>query len=139
MPGVDREYDESIEEIDGIGPIVADSLRRFLDEPNSRGLLARLSQVGVRMDAVTEPGSALLPTLEGQVFVFTGTLASITRQEATRAIVARGGKVTGSVSAKTRYVVAGSDPGAKLAKARELGVEVVDERALRTLLEPYND
>ena len=130
---------ESIEEVDGIGPIVADSLRRFLDEPNSRGLLARLSQAGVRMDAVTGSGNELLPTLAGQVFVFTGTLASITRQEATRAIVARGGKVTGSVSAKTRYVVAGSDPGEKLAKARELGVEVVDEGALRTLLEPYND
>ena len=129
---------ESIEEVDGIGPIVADSLRRFLDDPNSRQLVERLAEAGVRMDAVTESPNEHQSTLEGKVFVFTGTLASTTRQEATRAIVARGGKVTGSVSAKTRYVVVGSEPGAKLAKAQELGVEVVDERALRTLLEPYN-
>ncbi len=73
--------------------------------------------------------------LSGMTFVLTGTLASLTREEAEEQIVERGGRVSGSVSRKTNYVVAGESPGSKLARARELGVQVIDEDGLRRLLE----
>jgi len=125
---------EEIEAVVGVGPIVAASIRTFLDSPAQRGLLERLEKVGVRMDAervdpVATPEVA--QSLSGQTFVITGTLASISRAQAKRAIEARGGKVTGSVSKMTSCVVVGADPGSKLDKARSLGVETIDEQVFR--------
>ena len=123
---------EELEAVDEVGPIVAASVRAFLDEPRNGELLARLEASGVRMDA--EPVAETL-TLAGKTFVLTGSLETMTRAEAKAALTARGGKVSGSVSRKTDYLVAGSAAGSKLTKAQQLGVAVLDEPALRALLE----
>ena len=125
---------EELESVDGIGPIVAESVRSYLDQPENRRLLARLAAAGVRMDSDrAAPADAPRP-LEGRTFVLTGALETMTREEARAAIEARGGKVTGSVSKKTNYLVVGTEPGAKLDTARRLGVETIDEGALRKLI-----
>ena len=131
---------EEIESIVGVGPIVAESLRSFLDDPANRALLDRLEQAGVRMDAErVDPVAEVEQSLSGQTFVMTGTLVSISRTEAKRAIEARGGRVTGAVSKKTSYVVVGADAGSKLDKARSLGVETIDEPAFRKLIMEARD
>ena len=95
-------------------------------------MIARLKRAGVDM---TAPKRARVEgKLAGKRFVLTGTLPGLSRDEATELIVAAGGKVTGSVSKKTDYVVAGDDPGSKLTKAEQLGVSVLDESGLRKLL-----
>ena len=124
---------EEIEEVAGVGPAVAESIRTFLDDPATRALLDRLADAGVRMDADrAEPPAEVDRSQSGRTFAITGTLASMSRAEAKRAIEARGGQVTGSVSGKTSYVLVGADPGSKLDKARSLGVETIDEEAFRT-------
>ena len=122
---------EEIEAIEGVGPIVAESVRAFLDQASNRRLLERLQQAGVRMDSDEPAPPPETQTLSGRTFVITGTLASMSRGAAKAAIEARGGKVTVSVSAKTSCLVAGADPGSKLEKARALGVETIDEDAFR--------
>jgi DNA ligase (NAD+) len=134
MAGImDASLDELVQVTD-VGPVVAASVRRFFEEPENRHLVERLREAGVNMGrpverpaAATEPG-----LLAGQTFVLTGTLDSMTRDEAQAAIVARGGKVASSVSRKTSYVVAGRDAGSKLEKARSLGVPVLDEATFTT-------
>ena len=130
---------EEIEAVAGVGPIVAESVRTFLDDPVNRSLLDRLAAVGVRMDTDLEPVAQVEQSLSGQSLVITGTLVSMSRATAKRAIEARGGKVTGSVSKKTSHVVVGADPGAKLDKARSLGVETIDEPAFRKLIMAEGD
>ena len=126
---------EEIEGVVGIGPIVAESVRSFLDETENRRLLDRLAATGVRMDSDrAEPVSDDDRSMAGLTFVLTGTLTSMSREEARRAIEMRGGKVTGSVSTKTSRVVVGADAGAKLDKARSLGVDTIDEAAFRKLI-----
>ena len=94
--------------------------------------MKKLTESGVR-GLPPEPPAA--SPLGGKTFVFTGGLAGLSRDEAKAMVAARGGKVTSSVSAKTDYVVAGADPGSKLAKARELGVTILDEAQFRELIE----
>ena len=125
---------EEIESVVGVGPIVAASVRSFLDQDENRRLLERLRQAGVRMDSDREPPPSEPQTLSGRTYVITGTLASMSRAEAKRALEVRGGKVTASVSRKTSGVVVGADPGSKLEKARSLGVETLDEPAFRKLI-----
>ncbi len=124
---------EDLEAIDEIGPVVAASIRSFLDEPRNQALLDRLAAAGLRLEA-EEKQQAAAP-LAGRTFVLTGTLPSMTRAEAKAAITARGGKVSGSVSGKTDFLVAGESAGGKLTRARDLGVTVVDEDDLRRMLE----
>ena len=103
---------------------------------NRRALLQSvpaLAAAGLKMDAPIVSGEAPGP-LAGKTFVLTGTLPALSREAATDAIESRGGKVTGSVSKKTDYVVAGVDPGSKLVKAQTLGVQILDEAAFRALL-----
>ncbi len=120
--------------IEGIGPIIAESVVRFLEEPSNRKELARLRELGLSIEEPPpEPEDQGPKPLENLVFVLTGTL-SRPRSEWKKRIEAAGGRVTGSVSRKTNYVVAGSDPGSKVTKARELGVEVLDEDGLESLL-----
>ena len=116
-----------------VGPVVAASVRAFLDEPRNAALIDRLRAAGLRLVTDTPP-TAVPQTLLGQIFVLTGTLAGLTRDQAEEAITARGGKVSGSVSRRTTYVVAGADPGSKLEKARTLGVAVLDEEAFGRLI-----
>jgi DNA ligase (NAD+) len=112
----------------GIGPTIAEAVAAFLAEPRNRTLIERLRDAGVRMD---EPRKvAAEGPLAGQTFVITGTLPTLSRAEATSRIEAAGGHVTSSVSKKTTAVIAGDDPGSKLDKAKQLGVEVWDEAEL---------
>ena len=124
---------EELERVPDVGPVVGASLRTFFDESRNRDLLDRLRQAGVRMEGAVET-PAREAVLAGQTFVLTGTLSSISRDEARRAIEARGGKVTSSVSKRTSFVVVGADPGRKLAKAETLGVPVLDEATFTEII-----
>ena len=99
------------------------------------GLVEKLKQKGLRLEQDPSERRATGGPLEGRTLVLTGTLPDMTRDEAAALIKAAGGKVTNSVSKKTDYVVAGESPGTKLAKAEQLGVEVLDEAGLRTLVQ----
>jgi DNA ligase (NAD+) len=118
-----------------IGPVVAESVRAFANEPHNRALVERLQQAGVTMTTALPP-PAVEPAgpLAGKTFVLTGTLESMTREEATAALERLGAKVSGSVSKKTSFLVAGAEAGSKLEKARQLGVETLDEPQFRALI-----
>jgi DNA ligase (NAD+) len=134
---MDRVLDASIEALQSapdVGPVVAASVRAFADEPRNRDLIARLKAAGVNLDSQAPETGGEAGPLAGKVFVLTGTLSSMTREEAQLALEGLGAKVTGSVSKKTSYVVAGSEAGSKLEKARQLGIETLDERALLALI-----
>ena len=124
---------ESFERVNDIGPVVAASVRDFLDEPRNRELLHRLRDAGVNTES-SAPEPAGAQTLAGKALVLTGTLATMTREEAEAKIEALGGKVSGSVSRKTAYLVVGADPGSKLDKATELGVPILEEDEFRMLI-----
>lgn len=125
--------EEALLAVRDVGPVVAGSVRRFFAEPHNREVVAALKEAGVEpvQEAVEQGGS--LP-LAGKTLVLTGTLPNWSRDEATRHIMAAGGKVSGSVSRKTAYVVAGEEAGSKLDKAHTLGVPVIDEDGLKALL-----
>jgi len=126
----------SIEEIDavpGIGGAIAESVARFFADPRNAAEVNRLRQHGVRWPKGS-PAPPREGPLVGKTFVLTGTLQGMTREEAKTRIEAAGGRVAGSVSKKTDYVVAGEEPGSKLAKAQELGISVLDESGFEALL-----
>jgi len=123
---------EALEGVPDIGPVVARSVRRFFDEPANQRLVERLGEAGVDPEARVVPPSADRP-LEGKSFVITGSLDTLSREEAADRIARLGGKVTSSVSPKTSYLVVGVDPGSKLRKAEELGVARLDEEAFLEL------
>jgi len=123
-----------IEEVEGVGPIVAERIAEELTEEPTVELIHRLRERGLRFELSEAERRAEGGPLEGKTFVLTGTLPNLTREEATAMIRAAGGKVTGSVSKSTDFVVAGDSPGSKLAKAEELGRPVIDETGLRELL-----
>jgi len=126
---------EALQTVPEIGPVVAASVRDFADEPRNRALVEKLAAAGVNMDSRQAPPGRTGPgPLSGRVFVLTGTLPTMTREEATEAIEQRGGKVTGSVSRKTSYVVAGDEAGSKLQKAEQLGVPVLTEEEFKRLI-----
>ncbi len=127
-----RAPEDEIAEVPGIGPVVAGSVEQYLADPHNRETLAKLRAHGLRF--VEETRVRPEGPLSGKTFVLTGTLDTLTRGEAGERIEALGGKVTGSVSSRTDYVVAGASPGSKLAKAQKTGVEVIDEQALLALL-----
>jgi DNA ligase (NAD+) len=134
---LDRLMNASVEQLletPDVGPVVAQSIRTFFDQPHNREVVEQLRAAGVRWDEHDGEADLSPKPLAGQTFVLTGTLPSLEREEAKAMIEAAGGKVAGSVSKKTRYLVAGDAAGSKLDKARELGVEVIDEAALRVLL-----
>ena len=116
-----------------VGPVIADSVHAFFAEPHNREVVEQLRAVGIHWPEGEPAPAALLP-LAGQTFVLTGTLPTLSRDEAKALLEAAGAKVSGSVSKKTHYVVAGEEAGSKLDKARELGVAVIDEAAMRALL-----
>ncbi len=127
---------EVLEEIEGVGPVIAKKVADFFADERHREELSRLRELGVRWPRTEpRPGAAREGPLAGKTFVLTGTLPTLSRTAASDRIEAAGGKVTGSVSKKTSYVVAGEAAGSKLAKARELGVAVLDEAGLLELLE----
>jgi DNA ligase (NAD+) len=125
---------EVMQAVHDIGPVAAAAVRGYFDEPHNVALIRRLRAAGVQLESAEPPVRAAGQPLAGATFVLTGTLAGMTRDEAAAAITTRGGRVSGSVSKKTTYVVAGADPGGKLAKARELGIAVLDEEAFSRLI-----
>ena len=125
---------EEIEVVDGIGPTVAESVRKFLDYPATCRLLARLEAAGVSMVSGGLDPVRKEQRFRGLTFVLTGTLTSMSRDQARRAIVAQGGRVTGAITKKTSYLVVGEDPGSKLQKAVALGVETLDEQVFGKLI-----
>ena len=123
--------EEELQEVNEIGPSVSASIREFFDEPKNAALVKRLGEAGLKFTGEKKQrGTALA----GKTFVLTGTLERHTRDEAKKLIEDAGGKVTGSVSKKTDYVVAGAEAGSKLDKAKELGVAVIDEDAMEKLV-----
>jgi DNA ligase (NAD+) len=123
-----------IERVEGVGPIMAEQLREELAEEPTLDLIRRLRERGLRFEVSEAERRSGQGPLEDKTFVLTGTLPELSRDEATKLIRRAGGKVTGSVSRKTDYVVAGDSPGTKLAKAEELGVDILDEDGLRELV-----
>jgi DNA ligase (NAD+) len=135
MGGVMEASLEQLQNVPDVGPVVAASIRKFAEEPRNVELVRRLASAGVNMTtSLPEPSSGANAPLAGQTVVLTGTLASMTREEATAALERLGARVAGSVSRKTTFVVAGADAGSKLEKARQLGIEVLDEEAFRRLI-----
>jgi DNA ligase (NAD+) len=118
-----------LEEVADVGPVVAESVRRFFAERHNAQVIDALRKAGVEWPAGAATRAKRGPAA-GKTFVLTGTLPDMTRDAAAALIESRGGRVSGSVSRKTDYVVAGADPGSKLTKARELGVTVLDEAGL---------
>ena len=133
--------EEALAAIDGVGPRIAESIRAFFDASRNRALIDDLRRAGVdpvgpapaASDAAPLPDAAP-PALAGKTFVLTGTLSTMTRDEARAGIRALGGRVVGSVSSKTDYVVVGDSPGSKLEKARRLEIEILEETDFKHLL-----
>ena len=125
--------EDQLRAVSDVGPVVAAAVRAYFDEPQNRKLIKELASAGLRMDAPLAAVQAPGP-LSGKTFVLTGTLPTMSREDAAEAIQSRGGKVTGSVSKKTHYVVVGADAGSKLTKAESLGIPTLDEAGLKELL-----
>ena len=133
---IEHAPEDELTAIEGVGPVIAQSVRRFFEVPPNRRVVEKLRGAGVNLRGPErEPGDGTEQTLAGMTFVLTGGLDGLTRDDAEAAIAARGGKVTSSVSKKTSYVVVGENPGSKLAKAEQLGTPILDEDGLRELLE----
>jgi DNA ligase (NAD+) len=133
IDAIEDATEDELKASEGIGPEVAASVRLFFAQPANVKMIERLRKAGVD---VTAPKRARISggALAGKTFVLTGTLPTLTREQATEIIVAAGGKVTGSVSKKTDYVVAGTEPGSKLTKAQELGIAILDEQGFKSLV-----
>jgi DNA ligase (NAD+) len=125
---------EQLVEVDDVGQVVAQSLRTFFDQPHNREVVEQLRACGIAWEEHEGTADLGPRPLAGKTFVLTGTLPTLTRDEAKDLIEAAGGKVAGSVSKKTHYVVAGAEAGSKLDKAQELGVTILDEAGLQSLL-----
>ena len=123
-----------LQQVTDVGPVVAQSVAAFFADAHNREVIADLLAAGIQFAPIAEPEQAA-PGVAGKTFVLTGTLPTLSRDEAKARIEAKGGKVSGSVSKKTHYVVAGAEAGSKLTKAQELGVPVLDESALVQLLD----
>ena len=122
---------EELERVEEVGPRISQAILEFFAQPANLALIESLKDAGVNMTAEKKQRSA---QLAGLTFVLTGTLPTLTRDEAKARIEAAGGKTAGSVSKKTSYVVAGEEAGSKLDKARELKIPVLDEAGLLALL-----
>ncbi len=127
-------HEAALLEAPDVGPVLAQSIRQFFAEPHNREVIAQLRAAGVQWPEGA-PQRAAVGKFHGLTFVLTGTLPTLSREEAKERIEKHGGKVAGSVSKKTSYVVAGADAGSKLARASELGVPVIDEQQLKEMID----
>jgi DNA ligase (NAD+) len=126
---------EVLQGVPDVGPVVAASVRSFADEPHNRALVKKLAAAGVNMTSQQpEVAQVAAGPFAGKTFVLTGTMSSMTREEATAAIERLGGKVSGSVSKKTSYLVVGEEAGSKLEKAKSLGVATLTEEEFKALI-----
>ncbi|MBT3366876.1 MAG: NAD-dependent DNA ligase LigA [Nitrospina sp.] len=131
----ETDYDE-LEKIGEIGPVIAESLKAFLDRDTNQQEIVKLREQGILMEELGD-FSETEGLLEGRQFVLTGTLSRFTREEAKEKIQSLGGRVTSTISKKTDYLVAGDSAGSKLEKARQLGIKILDEEALQKLIESH--
>ncbi len=135
---LDRVMDASVEqllEVNDVGPVVAQSIHTFFAQPHNREVAEQLRACGITWEETDGTADTSPKPLAGKTFVLTGTLPTLTRDDAKDMIEAAGGKVSGSVSKKTHYVVAGTEAGSKLDKAQELGVAILDEEGLKAMLQ----
>jgi DNA ligase (NAD+) len=126
---------DGLDDIEGVGPRTAVSIAAWFDNEANRALIEKLRAAGLQLAAARREAPAGARPLDGLIFVITGTLPSLSRDAATTLIEDHGGKVTGSVSKKTNYLLAGEAAGSKLDKARDLGVAIIDEAALRSMIQ----
>ena len=131
MDAIEKASAEELQNVGEVGPKIAESIAEFFSIAANRKLIERLRATGLTLEGKKKERGT---KLAGKTFVLTGTLAHYSRDEAKKLIEYAGGKVTGSVSKKTDYVVAGTDAGSKLDKAKELGVAVIDEKEMQELL-----
>jgi len=129
---------ETLQEVDEVGPKVADSITQFFGEKRNRELVEKLRHAGLQFTGEKQPRKKSGP-LAGLTFVITGTLPTLKREEAKERIEKAGGKVAGSVSSKTSYLLAGDDAGSKLDKARELKVPILNETGLFAILDSRSE
>jgi len=122
-----------LQEVSDVGPVVAEGVMRFFSQADNQQVLGRLLAIGVTWP--DKQNSTMSHKLAGKTFVLTGGLDQLTRDDAKQRLISHGARVTGSVSGKTDFLVAGSDPGSKLVRAEELGIPVLDENAFLLLLE----
>jgi DNA ligase (NAD+) len=135
LDAIEQASADALTAIDGVGPTIAQSIGQWFSIDRNRRLVARLKEAGVNLTGDAGPAIEIIDeSLAGMTFVLTGSLERHTRDEAAAAIAARGGKVTGTVSKKTSYVVFGDSPGSKLTKAEQLGVPMLDEAGFEALL-----
>jgi DNA ligase (NAD+) len=123
--------EQQLQEVNEVGPRIAASIVEFFQEPRNRDLVRQLREAGLTFTGIKKERGT---KLAGKTFVLTGTLASYSREQAKKMIEDAGGRVSGSVSKKTDYVVAGADAGSKLDKAKELGIHVIDEKEMEKML-----
>ncbi len=128
MDALMKAGEEELQEVNEVGPRIAQSIVEFFQEPKNRALVKQLDDLGLRLTGTKKERGT---KLAGKTFVLTGTLAHFTRDEAKKMIEDAGGRVSGSVSKKTDFVVAGDDAGSKLDKAKELGVKVIGEKEMQ--------
>lgn len=133
LPKVMAADEAQLIEVPDVGPVVAESIAHFFHEPHNRDVIKKLQAAGVHWDGVDVDLDKPQP-LAGQIFVVTGSLSNMSRDEAKQVLQSLGAKVTGSVSKKTNYVVVGENPGSKASRAEALGIEVLDENAFSKLL-----
>src|SRR5439155_14923454 len=133
MQDLVKASEEELQQVEEVGPRIAKSIVEFFAEPKNRELVDELRAAGLTLKGKKKERGT---KLSGKTFVLTGTLANYSRDEAKKMIEDAGGKVTGSVSKKTDYVVAGEDAGSKLDKAKELGLKVITEENLKELVKP---
>jgi DNA ligase (NAD+) len=131
MDALVKAGEEELQEVNEVGPRIAQSIVEFFQEPKNLALIKDLHDLGLRLTGIKKERGT---KLAGKTFVLTGTLAHFTRDEAKKMIEDAGGRVSGSVSKKTDFVVAGDDAGSKLDKAKELGVKVIGEKEMQELL-----
>jgi len=132
LDGLAAAAQEELTRVPEVGPVVAASIRGFFHSAETKKLLARLKAAGLNFKRSEKKATGA--KFAGQTFVFTGELETMSREEAEEKVKALGGKASGSVSAKTAYVVAGADAGSKLLKATELGVKVLSEKEFLFLI-----
>ena len=133
--------EEALNELYGIGPEISQSMQQWCSTQANQSLMAEMAALDLPLASADNDAEAAAGTgaLTGQTLVLTGTLPNLSRVQAQALIEAAGGKVTGSVSKKTNYVVAGSEAGSKLQKAEKLGVAVIDEAELQRLIDQASD
>ena len=134
LDGLIKAKQDALIEIPDVGPVVAESINRFFKEPHNRDVIQKLRQAGIHWPAI-DVVDASEQKFSGKTFVITGSLSTMSRDDAKQLLLAQGAKVSGSVSKKTDYVIVGESPGSKAVKAEQLGIQILDEDQLLNLLE----